>query len=76
MSLDTLEHAVAEARDANLVYSVSPTGQVIALRWTYYEAADASDPLIQHIFLNRASAVRKALELRGLGDAIQRPWRD
>lgn len=76
MPLESLLLALGDPLDQNRVFAVSPTGEVLPIRLTYFMAADANDPLIRHVCLNRPAAERKALEVRGLGDAIQRPWKD
>lgn len=58
-----------------IVYSVSPTGKITPIRATYFLAADEDDPLVDNVCLDRRTAERESLKIRGLDDAILHPLR-
>jgi hypothetical protein len=71
--MTAIEYRLLALTERGIIFSVSPTGQIIPIRATYFLVAAFDDPLIQNVCLDRGTAERKSLEIRGLGDAIQRP---
>lgn len=64
--MTALEYRILVSPERGIIYSVSPTGQITPIRATYFLAADIDDPLIHNVCLDRATAERKSLQIRGL----------
>ena len=70
--MTALEYRILVTTERGIVYSVSPTGKIVPIRATYFLAADADDPLIQNVCLDRKTAQRKSWEIRGIPTGLER----